>query len=239
MADRQTLKSDARQRMRGRTPNTYFVAAVYMAAGGIMAALIYALSGLDRYALYLENLLSVNPYPTQAELAAALPAVPAAALALIAAVMLVRLMLNVGYMAYCLKASRGEDADTRTVFEGFTMFFRILRLEILRLLYIGLWSCLLVVPGIMAYYSSRQAFYLLLDKPELRPLDCLRASGRLMAGHRLELFNLDLSFLGWQLADRAVEYLSTLRLFSIWLAPYIGVTRAAFYDRLAAEGGSD
>ncbi len=98
-----------------------------------------------------------------------------------------------------------------------------------------LWSLLLVVAGIVAYYSYRQAFFILLDNPELGALDCIRQSKRMMDGHKTDLFMLDLSFIGWFIVDYAVEMLATLPLFSIWLAPYVRVTRAAFYDMLKTK----
>jgi uncharacterized membrane protein len=95
-----------------------------------------------------------------------------------------------------------------------------------------LWSLLLGGPGVAAYYSYRQAFFILLDNPELGAVACLRRSRHLMNGYRTELFILDLSFVGWRLIDFIVEIMATLRLFSIWLSPYVGVTRAGFYDAL-------
>lgn len=234
MINRQMLKESARQRMRGRHPNTYIVSAVYIATAGVLAAFIYALSQYDRVALFILNTLSVNPYPTLDELAAVLPPLQPMAVVLIISILIVKRLMAVGYMAYCLKVSRSEEADTRTVFDSFTMFFKILRLDILRFVIVGLWSLLFIFPGVIAYYSYRQSFYILMDKPDFGPLDCMRESKRMMTGNRLELFFLDFSFLGWNFIDRVVEYATSLRLFSLWLAPYVGVARAGFYDRLAA-----
>ncbi len=170
----------------------------------------------------------------------ALPVPRPEAVLLILLILAVRFCIDIGFLSYCLKISRSIKAEVKSLFDGFAFIFKVLWLEILRLALVFLWSLLLVVPGIVAHYSYRQAFFILLDNPELGALDCIRLSKRMMDGHKTELFILDLSFIGWFIVDYAVEMLATLPLFSVWLAPYVGVTRAAYYDLLKTKkaGGS-
>jgi hypothetical protein len=56
-----------------------------------------------------------------------------------------------------------------------------------------------------------------------------------MRGRRLDLFFLDLSFIGWFFLDQAIRIYSALPLFSVWLWPFTGVTRAGFYNMLTSE----
>lgn len=235
MIDRPTLKRTARQNMRGLKPSAYLVAVIYIAIFTVLASLIYALSGMDRFFEYLLQALPVNPYMSPDTLMEALPVPRPEAVLLILLIVAVRFCIDIGFLSYCLKISRNEKGELKSLFDGFAFIFKVLWLEIVRLVLVFLWSLLLVVPGIVAYYSYRQAFYILLDNPELSALDCIRLSKSMMDGYKTELFILDLSFVGWFIVDYAVELLATLPLFSIWLAPYVGVTRAGFYNRLKAE----
>ena len=235
MIDRAALKLEAKKNMSGKKPSAFLVAALYIGIVTVFGILVTALLGYYRFSAELQRILNVNPVPTLGELAAVMPPLSPVALLLILAILIVRLLIDVGYMNYCLKLSRNEEAESRVIFNGFEIFLKILGLELLRLLIIGLWSLLFIVPGIIAYYRYRMAFYILLDNPDTSPISCLRASRRMMDGYKAELFTLDLSFLGWLFLDAAIETVALVRLFSIWLAPYIGVTRAGFYNLLVAE----
>ncbi|SHI16907.1 Protein of unknown function [Sporobacter termitidis DSM 10068] len=235
MIDREALKISARQSMSGKKPSVFLVAALYIAIFTILIGLVSALAGYDKFLAGLQRILLVTPLPTYGELLAVLPSLPLAAGILILAILAVKLVLDVGYMGYCLKISRNEEAESGTIFDGFGLFLKIIWLEILQLVFISLWSLLFLLPGIAAYYRYRLAFYILLDNREAGPLECIRASKRMMDGYKTELFFLDLSFLGWYFVDVAVRAMVVLRLFSVWLFPYMGVTRAGFYNLLIAE----
>ena len=55
-----------------------------------------------------------------------------------------------------------------------------------------------------------------------------------MRGHKLELFLLRLSFIGWIILG-----IFTLGILYIWLAPYMSVAQAEFYERIKGETQSD
>lgn len=235
MIDRDSLKTVARQNLRGKKPNAYVISAVYVAIFSILLSLSFALSGYDRFFEYLEQIIPINPYPEYNDVAAMLPKFSAIAFILILSVFMAKLIIDVGFMRYCLKISRNEEADIKVLFDGSALYLKIVFLKLLHIFFITLWSLLFIFPGIIAYYSYRQSFYILLDKPDTAPLDCIRQSKRMMDGYKLELFFLDISFVGWMLLDQVVTLYATLRLFSIWLSPYIGVTRAGFYNQLLSD----
>lgn len=138
-------------------------------------------------------------------------------------------MVNAGHMIYSLHVAREEKADFGNLLDGFAIFSRIIILSILEVLIISVFTMLLIVPGIIMSYRYRQAMYLLIDHPDRSPIECLRASGQLMRGHKMELFALDLSFLGWLL----LQWL--LAPFAIWLRPYQALTYANYYRALRGE----
>lgn len=106
--------------------------------------------------------------------------------------------------------------------DGFSHFLRLIALNLLEGLFVFLWSLLFIIPGIVAAYRYRLAIYLLLEHPEMRVMDCIRESKRLMYGRKGELFILDLSFLGWYL-------LTIIPFASVYVTPYIQTTRAGYY----------
>lgn len=99
-----------------------------------------------------------------------------------------------GYHWFALKISRGRRVLFSDFAAGFRMFGQFLLLHLLKRIMIAMWSVLFVIPGIVAAYRYRLAEKILLDQPELSPLDAIRESRRLTQGHKLELFLLDLTF---------------------------------------------
>jgi uncharacterized membrane protein len=120
----------------------------------------------------------------------------------------------------------GEELTVTSPFrEAFQNYPRKLGGSLWMTLFIFLWSLLLIIPGIIAAYRYRMATYLLIDHPEMSPLECIRASKQMMAGHKGELFVLDLSFIGWYIVGSLCCGVGTL-----WVAPYYEATRAQIYE---------
>ncbi|MBR3558555.1 MAG: DUF975 family protein [Bacteroidales bacterium] len=91
-------------------------------------------------------------------------------------------------------------------------------------------AAVLMIPGFVLAIAYAMVFFILHDKPELRPVDVLRESRKMMNGHKMEFFLLMLSFFGWM-----VLAVLTLFIGLLWLAPYMQMTEFKFYERLRAE----
>ncbi|MCL1929961.1 DUF975 family protein [Candidatus Saccharibacteria bacterium] len=89
------------------------------------------------------------------------------------------------------------------------------------------WSLLLIVPGIIKWFSYSQMFYLMADDPKLEPSEAQARSMEMMRGHKMELFNLYLSFMPWILL-----VVVTLGIGLIYVLPYLNATLAAYYIQL-------
>ena len=141
-------------------------------------------------------------------------------------------IVGVGYISYTLNISRHFPNGMADLADGFSVTFKVFAIAFLQGLFITLWSLLLIVPGIIAMYRYRMAFYILLDDPDKGPLQCIRESKAIMRGHKKELFLLDLSFIGWVL-------LITLSagILGIWILPYIYTTYAMYYNMLVYPDG--
>ena len=96
--------------------------------------------------------------------------------------------------------------------------------------YTVLWTLLLIIPGIIKDYSYAMAPYVFKDNPEISCDDAIKESMRLMDGHKLQLFLLDLSFIGWVILASL-----TLGIGFLWLVPYWQTTRVHFYKDLKKE----
>jgi len=149
--------------------------------------------------------------------------------------MFIEIMLQiagVGYLSYTLNISRHYPNGMSDLADGFSITFKVFAVAFMQGLFIMLWSCLLIVPGIIAAYSYRQAFYILLDDPDKGVLQCIRESKEMMRGHKKELFVLDLSFIGWYLLISL-----SAGILGIWILPYIYTTYAMYYNMLVYPDG--
>lgn len=135
---------------------------------------------------------------------------------------------------------RGKRVDINPLNDVFRAFkspflVGVLCIYLLSTIFIGLWSLLLIIPGIVKSYSYSQAnfiYYDILEGTGQKPgyLECITSSRRLMDGFKGQLFWLDLSFIGWHILA-----LLTCGIGYLWLNPYIYATKAAFYNNLPNE----
>lgn len=123
------------------------------------------------------------------------------------------------YQNYALRLSRGEE----TSFRDFTAPFRILGsvflLYFLSSLFIGLWSMLFVIPGLVAAYRYRLAFFALFDDETISANEALNRSKFLTYGHKMELLKLDLSFFWYYLLLALPEMISLWVMWGIIVIP--------------------
>jgi len=143
-------------------------------------------------------------------------------------------VVDFGFMRYCLRLSRGQEGSSKDLWDGFALFSKVFLLALLIWVFTFLWALLFFFPAIPAMYRYRQAYYILMDDPEKTPLQCIRESKQLMAGNKLDLFLLDLSFIGWSLLNVFISMLIPFPfpIVTIWLRPYMGLTMAGYYNQL-------
>ena len=138
--------------------------------------------------------------------------------------------LNLGFARFLLKQQRGERAEFNDLFSQFDRFGTGFAQRFLRSLYVFLWGLLLVIPGIMAGFSYAMTPFILEDHPELTANEAITRSKELMEGHKMDLFILDLTFIGWDLLAGLTWNLGHLA-----LNPYKNAAYAAFYRELLTE----
>jgi uncharacterized membrane protein len=133
--------------------------------------------------------------------------------------------LTLGFTLFFLRISRGTRPDWNELLEGFNRFAPSLVAYLLVVLFVALWSLLLIVPGIIAALSYSMTFYILIDNPDMSGRDAMRRSREMMEGHKEKLFYLTLRFLGWALLS-----ILTLGIGFLFLTPYVYTTLGLFYD---------
>lgn len=130
-----------------------------------------------------------------------------------------------GFILYCLRLSRGTAQGFSDITEALPVSAKIVWLTIIMDVFIFLWSLLFIIPGIVAAYRYRMAPFVLMDNPQLTAREALNISKRITQGHKMDLFLLDLSFIGWHLLCAM-----TLGILYIWKLPYIETTYAHAYN---------
>jgi len=138
--------------------------------------------------------------------------------------------LLLGFTGYFLKKVRGETVKFENLFDGFKQFVPSLLLYLVQSVFLALWFCLLIVPGIVKSLSYSMTFYLMRDNPGIGATDAITRSRKMMDGYKGRLFLLYLSFIGW-----AILSCITFGIGFLWLIPYISVSTANFYEELKAE----
>lgn len=136
--------------------------------------------------------------------------------------------IEVGKSRFFIKGLKG-DTSIRNLVSTFNSeeYFPIVISMFLRNLYIFLWTFLLIIPGIVKYYEYRFVPYILAEKNNLSPNEVIKKSREITSGHKMGMFILDLSFLGW--------YFLGALLFGVGVFlvdPYVEATYAKLYSVL-------
>jgi len=96
--------------------------------------------------------------------------------------------------------------------------------NLLTMIFIFLWSLLLIIPGIIKALSYSMTPYIIADNPEIDGMVAIDKSREMMRGNKTRLFFLYFSFIGW-----FILCLFTFGIGFFFLAPYIKTTVANFY----------
>ena len=101
-------------------------------------------------------------------------------------------ILAAGFALYCMDIRRRERSEYAVLFDGFSFTGKIIALNIVINLFVFLWSMLFVF-----HYRYSFALYNLYENPDMDIMEALNLSKRQTQGYKMELFKLDLSYMGW------------------------------------------
>lgn len=110
-------------------------------------------------------------------------------------------------------------------------FVRKLGGMLLMYLFVFLWSLLFCIPGIVKSYSYSMTPYILARYPGVEASEALKLSMRIMNGRKMDLFIVDLSFIGWNFLGALT--LGILNIF--YVIPYLYITKAGCFDEYLSD----
>lgn len=179
-------------------------------------------------------------------------------------------VLGLGFSHTLLKALRREEISYSTVLARLPLFFKAVGLDVMVALRVFLWMLpgwgvsllgavimlylpslgmlvmvaavvLMFVLMIRAMYRYRLASYVLADAPQTGINAAIRRSKEIMKGRKMELFSLEVSFVGWYLAVNLIQMFTLMLLgtvlgmalgmfASFLLQMYVYMATAAFYQ---------
>ena len=139
--------------------------------------------------------------------------------------------LNYGLLnAY--KHASNDELDNYNLFKGFKSNYKnIVVVNFMKSLYVALWTLVFIVPGIIKSYQWRYTHQILEEHPDWDYKKVLEASENMTNGHKMDLFVLDLSFIGWYFLFGLLSVL-TLGFANYLLMPYVQQTDAEAYHWL-------
>ena len=126
-----------------------------------------------------------------------------------------------------LRVYRHEQVEIGQLFEGFNEFTRSFTAYALTMLYVILWSLLLIIPGIIAGLGYSMTFFIMAENPNIQASEAMRQSKEMMMGHKGELCLLSLSFFGWMVLS-----IVTLGIGLLWLESYMYTSVVIFYHKI-------
>lgn len=143
----------------------------------------------------------------------------------IAARVLLGYPLEVGGRKYFIQsAQRGDDRGCfRYAFSG-QNYLGIVITMFLKGVQNFLWFLLFLIPGIIKFYSYSMVPYILADNPNIGARKAIQLSRDMTRGHKLDIFVLELSFIGWYLLGLMAFVVGAL-----FVKPYEDATKAELY----------
>ena len=226
--DRSVIKERSRQIIRDSNPKVLTASLIVIALSVVISMLSSRLVGVS-----VNDLQRYLQYVQQGETDAALRYLaahsPSAGARLVDLLLTcVNAIVGLGFLIFLLNSLRATAPDLGNLLDGFNYWWKLLLLNLVCGFFIALWSLLFVVPGIIAAYRYSMANYILVNRPDIGIMECIRESKRLTQGHKGELFLLDLSFLGWFLLC-LVPVLGWI--LQVWVSPYRSLSVLQYYER--------
>lgn len=132
-------------------------------------------------------------------------------------------LINVGGAVYMTNLVNKRDVEPKMLISKFS--FEIFATKCLEFLIVLLYSLLFVIPGIIKKYQFAMVNYLLSDKryDSKKSKEILDLSRMIMNGHKMGLFLLQLSFIGWHILS-----VFTLGILEIWILPWQKISETKF-----------
>lgn len=124
-------------------------------------------------------------------------------------------IMQIGLVKYMINFITDKQYTIELLFSKFKDWKQVIVVYFYQFINIFLWTLLFIIPGIIKGYAYSLVTYILADNSEIGSKEVLKLSEEMMNGHKMQLFTLELSFVGWHLLA-----ILTLGILEIWLIPY-------------------
>nr|DAF49936.1 MAG TPA: Protein of unknown function (DUF975) [Siphoviridae sp. ctxvK3] len=136
-------------------------------------------------------------------------------------------VIVVGKNGYFIK-NHDENPGLGEIFSGFKgNYLNVVKIMFLMDLKTLLWLLLFIIPGFVKAYEYSMIPYLLAENPNLSADEAFSLSKQMTTGQKMDLFVLDLSFIGWIILGLICCGIGIL-----FVLPYPEATRAEVYLNL-------
>lgn len=144
---------------------------------------------------------------------------------------LIKVFMDIGYSWYTLDISREENPTIGVMFQPLTVIsIKCFLAVIIKNIIICVLSVFLFVPGIIAFYWFRPLYFIAKDNSEMSVFTMLSTSIKMMKGHKMTWFKLDISFIVWFIIN-----IVTLGLFNLYSLQRISTIYAEYYDFIKGQ----
>lgn len=144
---------------------------------------------------------------------------------------LVLAIISFSALSVYLKMSRSPDpVKFSTFIEGFNNWWKAALGYLWMCLWIFLWAMLFIIPGIVKAISYSQMFFIMNEFENVSVTKAMKISMIITKGHKMDLFVMHLSFIGWEILS-----VCTLGLLQLWLKPYEELTFMNAFHALLKE----
>ena len=132
--------------------------------------------------------------------------------------------LTIGQCKFFINLANRSNPKFSDLWYGFNNILKAIGVTLLVGIIVSIGTILLIIPGIILSFMYSQVYYIMAENPEMSIIDCLKESSRIMKGHKMDLFVLELSFLGWVILMGI-----TFGIAGLYVLPYYSATLTNFY----------
>ena len=132
--------------------------------------------------------------------------------------------LTIGQCRFFINLANRSNPKFSDLWYGFNNILKAIGVTLLVGVIVFIGTILLIIPGIILSFMYSQVYYIMTENPEMSIIDCLKESSRIMKGHKMDLFVLELSFLGWIILTGI-----TFGIAGLYVLPYYSATLTNFY----------
>ena len=160
------------------------------------------------------------------------------AIGTIAATLLVVFPISVGTVRLIMRKRNTGVTQIEDLFSGYKVNFgNTIFILFMKSLFVSLWTLLFIIPGIVKSYQYFFVAYITAENPNINYKDALEMSRKMTDGRKMDIFVLQLSFIGWFILSAL-----TLGILGIcYVIPYytLSMQECYFYLKYTTFGDTD